>query len=82
MPPGKDSVRIEASMSAQSKQAAKVVKILSLIDCEMIATANMVSARTVFYDNSTTFWKDVVSYAGQVINTSSNLQINYRFLCR
>jgi hypothetical protein len=31
----------------------------------------------VFYDNSATFWKDVVSYAGQVINTSNNLQINY-----
>jgi hypothetical protein len=28
----KDSVRIEVSMSAQSKQAAKVVKILSTID--------------------------------------------------
>ena len=77
LPWEKDSVRIEVSMSAQSKQAAKVVKILSSIDCEMIATANLVSARTVFYDNSTTFWKDVVSYAGQVINTSSNLQINY-----
>lgn len=77
LPWEKDSVRIEVSMSAQSKQAAKVVKILSSIDCEMIATANMVSARTVFYDNSTTFWKDVVSYAGQVINTNSNLQINY-----
>ncbi len=73
----KDSVRIEVSMSAQSKQAAKVIKILSSIDCEMLATANSISARTVFYDNSTTFWKDVVSYAGQVINTSNNLQINY-----
>jgi hypothetical protein len=77
MPWEKDSVRIEVSMSAQSKQAAKVVKILSSIDCEMISTANGISARTVFYDNSTTFWKDVVSYAGQVINTSNNLQINY-----
>jgi len=77
MPWEKDSVRIEVSMSAQSKQAAKVVKILSSIDCEMVATANSVSARTVFYDNSATFWKDVVSYAGQVINTSNNLQINY-----
>jgi hypothetical protein len=77
MPWEKDSVRIEVSMSAQSKQAAKVVKILSSIDCEMISTANLISARTVFYDNSTTFWKDVVSYAGQVINTSNNLQINY-----
>jgi len=43
----------------------------------MMATANSISARTVFYDNSATFWKDVVSYAGQVINTSNNLQINY-----
>lgn len=77
MPWEKDSVRIEVSMAAQSKQAAKVVKILSSIDCEMMATANSISARTVFYDNSTTFWKDVVSYAGQVINTSNNLQINY-----
>jgi hypothetical protein len=77
MPWEKDSVRIEVSMSAQSKQAAKVVKILSSIDCEMISTATQISARTVFYDNSTTFWKDVVSYANQVINTSNNLQINY-----
>jgi hypothetical protein len=77
MPWEKDSVRIEVSMSAQSKQAAKVVKILSTIDCEMISTATTISARTVFYDNSATFWKDVVSYAGQVINTSNNLQINY-----
>jgi len=73
----KDSVRIEVSMAAQSKQAAKVVKILSAIDCEMLATANSISARTVFYDNSATFWKDVVSFAGQVMNTSSNLQVNY-----
>ncbi len=77
MPWEKDSVRIEVSMSAQSKQAAKVVKILTSIDCEMMSTANSISARTVFYDNSATFWKDVVSYAGQVINTSNNLQINY-----
>ena len=73
----KDSVRIEVSMAAQSKQAAKVVKVLSSIDCEMISSANSISARTVFYDNGTTFWKDVVSYAGQVINTNNNLQINY-----
>jgi len=77
LPWEKDSVRIDISISAQSKQAVKVVKILSSIDCEMLATANSISARTVFYDNSTTFWKDVVSYAGQVINTSNNLQINY-----
>jgi hypothetical protein len=77
LPWEKDSVRIDVSISAQSKQASKVVKILSTIDCEMIATANTISARTVFYDNSATFWKDVVSYAGQVINTSNNLQINY-----
>ena len=77
MPWEKDSVRIEVSMSAQSKQAAKVIKILTSIDCEMTSTANSISARTVFYDNSATFWKDVVSYAGQVINTSNNLQINY-----
>jgi len=77
MPWEKDSVRIEVSMSAQSKQAAKVVKILTSIDCEMTMTANSISARTIFYDNSATFWKDVVSYAGQVINTSNNLQINY-----
>jgi len=77
MPWEKDSVRIEVSMAAQSKQAAKVVKILSSIDCEMISSATTISARTVFYDNSTTFWKDVVSYAGQVFNTSNNLQINY-----
>jgi len=73
----KDSVRIEVSMSAQSKQSSKVTKILSSIDCEMISTPGMISARTVFHDNSTTFWKDVVSYAGQVINTNNNLQINY-----
>jgi hypothetical protein len=64
-------------MAAQSKQAAKVVKVLSSIDCEMISSATSISARTVFYDNSTTFWKDVVSYAGQVFNTNNNLQINY-----
>ena len=77
LPWEKDSVRIDVSISAQSKQASKVVKILSTIDCEMTSTANSISARTVFYDNSATFWKDVVSYAGQVINTSNNLQINY-----
>ncbi len=77
MPWEKDSVRFEISISAQSKQAAKVVKILSSIDCEMISTANTITARTVFYDNSATFWKDVVSYAGQMINTSNNLQIDY-----
>jgi len=77
LPWEKDSVRIDVSIVAQSKQASKVVKILSTIDCEMMATANSISARTVFYDNSATFWKDVVSYAGQVINTSNNLQINY-----
>jgi len=77
LPWEKDSVRFEISMSAQSKQAAKVVKILSSIDCEMVSAANTISARTVFYDNSATFWKDVVSYAGQVINASNNLQIDY-----
>lgn len=77
MPWQKDSVRFEATISARSKQAAKVLKILSSIDCEMMATASTVSARTVFYDNNATFWKDVVSYAGQVINTSNDLQINY-----
>ena len=77
MPWEKDSVRFEISMSAQSKQAAKVVKILSSIDCEMVSAANAISARTIFYDNSATFWKDVVSYAGQVINASNNLQIDY-----
>jgi len=73
----KDSVRIEVSLSAQSKQAAKVVKILSSIDCEMIATAGFISALTVFNDNSATFWKDVVSTVGKVVNTSNNLQIHY-----
>lgn len=77
MPWAKDSVRIEVSLSAQSKQASKVQKILSSIDCEMISTAGFVSARTVFHDNSATFWKDVVSYAGKVVNTSNNLQIHY-----
>jgi hypothetical protein len=77
LPWEKDSVRIDVSITAQSKQASKVVKILSTIDCEMMTTANSISARTVFYDNSATFWRDVVSYAGQVINTSNNLQINY-----
>lgn len=73
----KDSVRIEVSLSAQSKQPAKVKKILSSIDCEMIATAGFISARTVFHDNSATFWKDVVSYAGKVVNAGNNLQIHY-----
>jgi hypothetical protein len=73
----KDSVRFDVSLSAQSKQASRVEKILSSIDCEMIATAGVISARTVFHDNSATFWKDVVSYAGKVVNASNNLQINY-----
>lgn len=77
MPWEKDSVRFVVSVSVQSKQATKITKILSSIDCEMISTASFISARTVFHDNSTTFWKDVVSYAGKVINSGSNLQIDY-----
>jgi hypothetical protein len=77
MPWEKDSVRFEVSISAQSKQAAKVIKILSSIDCEMISAPNTISARTVFYDNGATFWKDMVSYAGQVLSTNNNLQIHY-----
>lgn len=73
----KDSLRIEVSVSVQSKQASKLDKVLSSIDCEMVSTASVISARTVFHDNSATFWKDVVSYAGKVVNTSNNLQINY-----
>jgi hypothetical protein len=38
---------------------------------------NFVNAKTVFNDNQATFWKDVVSYAGQVLNTNNNLQIDY-----
>lgn len=77
MPWDKDSVRFEVSIAAQSKQASRVAKILSSIDCEMISTASFISATTVFHDNSATFWKDVVSYAGKVVNTSNNLQIDY-----
>jgi len=73
----KDSVRFEVSVSVQSKQPSKLNKILSSIDCEMVSTASVISARTVFHDNSATFWKDMVSYAGKVVNTSNNLQINY-----
>jgi hypothetical protein len=77
MPWDKDSVRFVVSIAAQSKQETKIRKILSSIDCEMISTARFISARTVFHDNSTTFWKDVVSYAGKVINSGNNLQIDY-----
>lgn len=73
----KDSVRFEVSISVQSKQPSKLNKILTSIDCEMVSTASVISARTVFHDNSATFWKDVVSYAGKVVNTSNNLQIHY-----
>ncbi|MHC1776075.1 MAG: hypothetical protein AB9834_11750 [Lentimicrobium sp.] len=73
----KDSVRFEVSVSVQSKQPAKLNKVLSSIDCEMVSTASVISARTIFHDNGATFWKDVVSYAGQVVNTSNNLQIHY-----
>gem|GEM_PF-386670 len=73
----KDSVRFEVSVMVQSKQQVKPGKVLSSIDCEMVPTASVISARTVFQDNSATFWKDVVSYAGKVINTSNNLQIHY-----
>ena len=73
----KDSLRIEVSVSVQSKQPAKLDKVLSSIDCEMVSSASVISARTIFHDNGATFWKDVVSYAGKVVNTSNNLQINY-----
>lgn len=73
----KDSVRFEVSISVRSKQQEKLNKIISSIDCEMVSTATFISARTIFHDNSTTFWKDVVSYAGKLINTGNNLQINY-----
>jgi len=73
----KDSVRFEVSIAAQSKQVAKARKIISSIDCELISTAGFVSARTLFRDNNSAFWKEVVTYAGQVINSSNNLQINY-----
>jgi hypothetical protein len=73
----KDSVRFEVTISVQSKQESRLTKIISSIDCEMISTASFISARTVFHDNNATFWKDVVSYAGKVINTGNNLTINY-----
>ena len=73
----KDSVRIEVSMNVQGKQLAKVDKIMSSIDFEMLSFGNYINVRTYFRDNQATFWKDVVSYAGQVINTSNNLQIDY-----
>jgi hypothetical protein len=73
----KDSVRFEVSISVQSKKPSKLNEILASIDCEMVSTASVISARTVFHDNSATFWKDVVSYAGKVVNTSNNLQIHY-----
>ncbi|MBL7905129.1 MAG: hypothetical protein JNL22_08925 [Bacteroidales bacterium] len=73
----KDSVRVDVSISVQSKQPTKMMKILSSIDCEMVSSPSYLSARTVFHDNSATFWKDVVAYAGKVVSTSNNLQINY-----
>jgi len=72
-----DSVRIEVHMVVQGKQMSKVDKIMSSIDFEIMAFGNYINARTYFLDNQATFWKDVVSYAGQVINTSNNLQIDY-----
>jgi len=73
----KDSVRVEVHMSVQGKQMAKVDKIMSSVDFEMMSFGNFINARTIFRDNQATFWKDVVSYASQVINTSNNLQIDY-----
>lgn len=73
----KDSVRVEVSMKVQGKQMAKVDKIMASIDFELMSFGNYINARTHFRDNQATFWKDVVSYAGQVINTSNNLQIDY-----
>lgn len=73
----KDSVRVEVSMTVQGKQLAKVDKIISSIDFEMLSFGNYINVKTYFRDNQATFWKDVVSYAGQVINTSNDLQIDY-----
>ncbi|NVO18974.1 MAG: hypothetical protein HXX13_04705 [Bacteroidetes bacterium] len=73
----KDSVLFQVNMSVQGKQMAKVDKIMASIDFEMMSFGNYINARTYFRDNQATFWKDVVSYANQVINTSNNLQIDY-----
>jgi hypothetical protein len=73
----KDSVRVEINLKVQGKQVAKVDKIMASIDFELMSFGNYINARTTFRDNQATFWKDVVSYAGQVINTSNNLQIDY-----
>jgi hypothetical protein len=73
----KDSVRVEVHIKVQGKQVTRVDKIMSSIDFEIMSFGNYINARTIFQDNQATFWKDVVSYAGQVINTGNNLQIDY-----
>jgi len=74
----KDSVRIEADVTVKAKQAAKADKILADIDFNFFALGNFIDARTVFSNNQNTFWKDMVTVAGQMINASNNLEIDYR----
>jgi hypothetical protein len=74
----KDSVRIEADVTVKARQAAKADKILAAIDFNFFALGNFIDARTVFSDNQNTFWKDMVTVAGQMINTGNNLEIDYK----
>jgi hypothetical protein len=74
----KDSVRIVADIIVKAKQAAKADKILSAVDFNFFALGNFIDARTVFSDNQNTFWKDMVSVAGQMINAGNNLEIDYK----
>lgn len=78
IPWDKDSVRIEADVTVKARQAAKADKILAAIDFNFFALGNFIDARTVFSDNQNTFWKDMVTVAGQMINTGNNLEIDYK----
>jgi len=74
----KDSVRIMADVTVKAKQAARADKILSAIDFNFFALGNFIDARTIFSDNQNTFWKDMVTMAGQMINAGNNLEIDYK----
>jgi len=74
----KDSVRIIADVTVKAKQSVKADKILSSVDFNFFALGNFIDARTIFSDNQNTFWKDMVSVAGQMINAGNNLEIDYK----
>lgn len=73
-----DSVKIVADVTVKARQAAKADKILEAIDFNFFALGNFVDARTVFSDIQNTFWKDMVTVAGQMINAGNNLEIDYK----